>query len=99
MISDPKIIILDEATSAVDAYTEAVIQEALESLFDDRTSIVIAHRLSPVVNADRILVLDHGNIIEEGSHEVLMKNGGKYQELYETYFKHQALTTAEIRQN
>lgn len=76
MISDPKIIILDEATSAVDAYTEAVIQEALESLFEDRTSIVIAHRLSPVVNADRILVLDHGNIIEEGSHEVLMKNGG-----------------------
>lgn len=69
MISDPKIIILDEATSAVDAYTEAVIQEALESLFDDRTSIVIAHRLSPVVNADRILVLDHGNIIEEGTHE------------------------------
>lgn len=76
VISDSKIIILDEATSAVDAYTEAVIQEALESLFEDRTSIVIAHRLSPVVNADRILVLDHGNIIEEGSHEVLMKNGG-----------------------
>lgn len=97
VISDPKIIILDEATSAVDAYTEAVIQEALESLFNDRTSIVIAHRLSTVVNADRILVLDHGKIIEEGSHAMLMKNGGKYQELYETYFKHQALTTAEIR--
>ncbi|MCY3413425.1 MAG: ABC transporter ATP-binding protein [Candidatus Heimdallarchaeota archaeon] len=92
LLSDPKIIIMDEATSSVDAYTEAVIQEALENLFKDRTSIVIAHRLSTVVKADRIIVLDQGKIIEEGSHKELMEMGGKYQELYETYFKHQAFT-------
>ncbi len=91
LLADPRILILDEATSAVDAYTEAVIQEALETLFQDRTSIVIAHRLSTIVNANRIIVLDHGRIIEEGSHQDLMVIGGKYQELYETYYKHQAI--------
>lgn len=96
LLSNPKIIILDEATSAVDAYTEAVIQEALETLFQDRTSIIIAHRLSTIINADRILVLDMGKIIEEGSHDELMKNGGKYRDLYNTYYRHQALVIPEI---
>ncbi|HKZ41268.1 MAG TPA: ABC transporter ATP-binding protein, partial [Candidatus Hodarchaeales archaeon] len=90
LLADPRILILDEATSSVDAYTESIIQQALETLMEQRTSIVIAHRLSTVVNADRIIVLDHGKIIEEGSHEYLLTKKGKYQELFETYFKHQA---------
>lgn len=91
LLANPRILILDEATSAVDAYTEAVIQEALEKLFEGRTSIVIAHRLSTVVNSDRIIVLDHGTIVEEGNHEELLQQGGKYKELYDIYFRHQAV--------
>ncbi|NHJ48705.1 MAG: ABC transporter ATP-binding protein [Asgard group archaeon] len=90
LLTDPKILILDEATAAVDAYTESKIQEALEKLLADRTSIIIAHRLTTIKNSDRIVVLDHGEVIEEGDHETLMSNGGPYSELYETYFKHQS---------
>jgi ATP-binding cassette subfamily B protein len=90
LLIDPKILILDEATAAVDAYTESKIQEALEKLLANRTSIVIAHRLTTIKNSDRIIVLDHGEVIEEGDHETLMANGGPYSELYETYFKHQS---------
>ena len=91
ILTNPKILILDEATSSVDAYTESIIQDALENLMENRTSIVIAHRLSTIVNADRILVLENGKIIEEGTHADLMKLGNKYRELYDIYYKHQAL--------
>jgi ATP-binding cassette subfamily B protein len=90
LLIDPKILILDEATAAVDAYTEWKIQEALDKLLADRTSIVIAHRLTTIKNSDRIIVLDQGEIVEEGNHENLMIKDGLYSELYETYFKHQS---------
>ncbi|MFX0171343.1 MAG: ABC transporter ATP-binding protein [Candidatus Hodarchaeota archaeon] len=92
LLADPRILILDEATSSVDAYTESLIQESLEELMKGRTSIVIAHRLSTVKNADRIIVLDKGKIIEEGNHEDLLEQGGEYATLYNTYFKHQEVT-------
>lgn len=91
ILTDPRILILDEATSSVDAYTEAIIQEALEGLLSDRTSIIIAHRLSTIVSADRIIVMDNGQIVEEGTHKSLLTQGGKYAKLYKQYFEHQSL--------
>jgi ATP-binding cassette subfamily B protein len=88
---NPAIFILDEATASVDPFTEAQIQKALELVMKGRTSILIAHRLSTVKAVDRILVLQKGRIIEEGSHEQLMTRGGHYAELYNTYFRHQSL--------
>jgi ATP-binding cassette subfamily B protein len=90
LLANPKILILDEATAAVDAYTEWKIQEALDKLLADRTSIVIAHRLTTIKNSDRIIVMDQGKIVEEGNHDTLIKEKGLYSELYETYFKHQS---------
>lgn len=90
LLKDPAIFILDEATASVDPFTEAQIQEGLEAVMRDRTAIVIAHRLSTVKNADRIIVMDHGRIVEEGHHAGLMARGGHYAELYNTYFRHQS---------
>ena len=90
LIQDPAVVILDEATASVDPLTEAQIQEGLDVVLADRTSIVIAHRLSTIEHADRIIVLDHGQIVEEGSHTSLMAAGGRYCEVYNTYFRHQS---------
>jgi ABC-type multidrug transport system fused ATPase/permease subunit len=83
---DPRILILDEATSSVDTITEALIQEALQRLLTGRTAIVIAHRLSTVRNADRICVIDERRMVEQGNHEALLARGGLYCDLYERQF-------------
>jgi ABC-type multidrug transport system fused ATPase/permease subunit len=95
LLKDPAIFILDEATASVDPFTELQIQEGLDTIMQDRTAIVIAHRLSTVKHADRILVMDHGEIIEEGTHDDLIAQGGHYAELYNTYFRHQSLEYVE----
>jgi len=87
LVADPRILILDEATSSVDPYTELIIQSALEDLIQNRTAFIIAHRLSTVRNADRIIVIDGGEIVEEGSHEELMRRKGLYSQLYQMQFK------------
>lgn len=90
LLQDPSILILDEATASVDPFTEAQIQEALDLALRDRTAILIAHRLSTVKHADRILVMRSGEIVEEGSHDTLLAAGGHYAHLYNTYFRHQS---------
>jgi ATP-binding cassette subfamily B protein len=90
LLKDPAILILDEATASVDPFTETQIQEGLELVMKGRTSIVIAHRLSTVRHAHRIIVLEKGRIIEEGNHQELLSRGGHYAELYNTYFRHQS---------
>lgn len=90
LLQDPSILILDEATASVDPLTEAQIQEGLDEVLAGRTAIVIAHRLSTVRSADRILVLEEGAVVEQGSHEQLLARGGHYAELYDTYFRHQS---------
>ena len=89
LLADPRILIMDEATSSIDAYTELIIQQALEKVFRNRTSIIIAHRLSTVRNADMIIVLHEGRIAEKGSHDELIKQGGLYKQLYEMQFKYE----------
>ena len=87
ILSDPKILILDEATSSVDTRTEVFIQQAMENLMEGRTSFIIAHRLSTIKNADVILVMKDGDIVEQGTHEELLKSKGFYSELYNSQFE------------
>jgi ATP-binding cassette subfamily B protein len=89
ILKNPRILVLDEATSSLDSQSEALIQEALASVQKGRTSIVIAHRLSTILSADMILVIDRGEIVENGTHEALLAQGGLYATLYETQFRHQ----------
>ena len=95
LVQQPAIFILDEATANIDPFTESQIQEAVSLILAETTSILIAHRLSTVKAADRIIVLRQGQIIEEGDHRSLMVNGGYYAELYNTYFRHQSLQYIE----
>ncbi|MCH8907246.1 MAG: ATP-binding cassette domain-containing protein, partial [Candidatus Heimdallarchaeota archaeon] len=91
MLSDPKILVLDEATSRLDAYTESLIQNAQKVLFEGRTTLIIAHRLSTIRDVDKIIVLENGEIKEQGTHNTLIKNQGVYSELYNVYYKHQGI--------
>jgi ATP-binding cassette subfamily B protein len=95
LVQRPAVFILDEATANIDPFTEYQIQQALRLILEEATSILIAHRLSTVRAADRIIVLRQGAILEEGDHEALLGRGGHYAELYNTYFRHQSLEYIE----
>lgn len=90
ILADPRILVLDEATASVDTITEQKIQSAIDTIIHGRTSIVIAHRLSTVRNADLILVVDDGKIIEQGTHEQLMSRRGSYYRLYTRQYEDEA---------
>jgi ATP-binding cassette subfamily B protein len=89
ILKDPRLLVLDEATSHLDSVSEALIQEALQRVMEGRTSLVIAHRLSTVLAADLILVMDEGRLIESGKHDELMRRGGLYRTLYDTQFRYE----------
>ena len=97
LVQKPAIFILDEATASVDPFTEWQIQQALNMILANSTSILIAHRLSTVKAADRIIVLEQGRIIEEGNHASLLSRGGHYASLYNTYFRHQSLSYVDSK--
>jgi ATP-binding cassette subfamily B protein len=95
LVQRPAIFVLDEATASIDPFTEWQIQQALSLILERTTSILIAHRLSTVKSADRIIVMEKGRIIEEGNHDGLLAQGGHYAQLYNTYFRHQSLEYVE----
>ena len=86
-LADPALLILDEATSSVDTRTEVLVQQAMAALREGRTSFVIAHRLSTIRDADLILVMEHGSIVEQGNHDELLAAQGHYYDLYQSQFK------------
>ncbi len=90
ILKDAPILLLDEATSALDTESEAIVQKALSNLMRNRTTFVVAHRLSTIMHADSIVVMDSGRIVEQGSHEQLLANNGTYKRLYDAQFKDQA---------
>ena len=96
MIKDAPLLILDEATSNVDTRTEELVQDAMDKLTNGRTSFIIAHRLSTIKNADLILVMKDGNIIEQGNHDELMSKNGFYADLYNSQFKKETREVSEI---
>lgn len=95
MVSDPKILVLDEATARLDAYSESLVQIAQNKLLENRTTIVIAHRLSTIRDVDRIAVMENGKLVELGSHDELLAQEGVYSDLYQTYYAHQGVRAAE----
>ena len=92
LVANPEILVLDEATSSVDAYTELVIQRALKNLMHNRMTIIIAHRLSTIRLCDEILILDHGSIVERGTHEQLIRKKGLYSSFYKLQFREETGT-------
>ena len=99
ILKDPSILILDEATSSLDSKSEDYIQTALMNLYQNRTSFVIAHRLSTILAADKILVLNKGQLVEHGTHKQLLKIDGLYKELYQTQYRHNINTTNYLQSN
>ena len=96
VLSNPEIFIMDEATSSIDTLTETLIQNGMQKLMQDRTSFIVAHRLSTIRQSDRILVIEGGKIIEQGSHNELLRKKGKYYQLYTKQFRNQMEQTLEI---
>ena len=97
ILRNPRILLLDEPTSALDARTEHEVQSALDELASERTTLTVAHRLSTVLQADRILVIDHGRVVEQGTHAELIRQGGVYRDLFELQFGRQRLELREAR--
>jgi subfamily B ATP-binding cassette protein MsbA len=97
VLIDAPVLILDEATSALDAESEQLVQKALANLMQNKTSIVIAHRLSTVRKADKIVVMEKGRIVETGTHKELLESGGKYKRLYELQFAEEEDTSLEYQ--
>jgi ATP-binding cassette subfamily B multidrug efflux pump len=95
-LADPEILVLDEATSSVDTRTEVLVQQAMNALRANRTSFVIAHRLSTIRDADAIVVMEHGQIVEQGDHDTLLAAGGAYARLYESQFSAPAVDDEDM---